>query len=129
MFTKLFRAVVATLLLFGNGYACAQGYPAKQLRLVVPYRPGASTDGRLLDSDEILFAPGTTAKPLTDHDLRTKFVEWTRALHDIDGNVHYAILSRLETLDDINKLSSRSSKFLGSPVGAPSGSLCHGESS
>ncbi len=44
MLTKLLRAVVATLLLFGNGYACAQGYPAKQIRLVVPYPPGASTD-------------------------------------------------------------------------------------
>ncbi len=86
-------------------------------------------DGRLLDSGEILFARGTTAKPLTDHDLRTKFVECTRALHDIDGNMLYAKLSRLETLDDINKLSSRSSKFPGSPVSAPSGPLCHSESS
>ena len=87
------------------------------------------TDGRLLDSGEMFHTRGTTAKPLTDHDLWTKFIECTRALHDIDGNMLYAKHKRLETLDDINELSSPRSEFPGSPVSATSGPPCDSESS
>jgi 2-methylcitrate dehydratase PrpD len=62
-------------------------------------------DGRTIDSGEIRFARGNAKLPLTESDLRTKFLDCLGGVAQIDANALYDRLARLETLPDVRALA------------------------
>lgn len=63
-------------------------------------------DGRSIDSGEIRFARGNAKLPLTEADLRTKFLDCASGAAQIDANALYDALSRLETVPDLRTLAA-----------------------
>lgn len=61
-------------------------------------------DGRVLDSGEIRFARGNSQRPLSDEDLRAKFMDCTRTA-PLDAGVLFERLARLETADSLAGLA------------------------
>jgi aconitate decarboxylase len=62
-------------------------------------------DGRTIDSGEVRFARGNAKMPLTESDLRTKFLDCLSRVPQINANVLYEQLSRLEQVRDVRTLA------------------------
>jgi 2-methylcitrate dehydratase PrpD len=62
-------------------------------------------DGRTIDSGEIRFARGNAKMPLTESDLRKKFLDCLSGAPQINANALYEQLSRLERVHDIRPLA------------------------
>ena len=63
-------------------------------------------DGRRLDSGEIRFPRGNSQLPLSDDELKEKFLDCAGAAADLDMRVLYARLHALEAVDHIAALAA-----------------------
>ncbi|HEY5293448.1 MAG TPA: MmgE/PrpD family protein [Burkholderiales bacterium] len=62
-------------------------------------------DGRTIDSGEIRFARGNAKLPLTEADLRTKFLDCLNGVPQVNASVLYEQLSRLEDVRNLRTLA------------------------
>jgi aconitate decarboxylase len=63
-------------------------------------------DGRVLDSGEIRFARGNSQRPLSDEELRAKFMDCAGTVPHLDAAALFERLIRLEAMDSIAGLST-----------------------
>jgi 2-methylcitrate dehydratase PrpD len=63
------------------------------------------TDGRLLDSGEVRFARGNAQLPLSEGELRTKFLDCVAGAGHIDAGALYARLAGLHAVSDVKDLA------------------------
>jgi len=62
-------------------------------------------DGRTIDSGEVRFARGNAKMPLTESDLRTKFLDCLSGAPEINANALYDQLSQLEQVHDMRAVA------------------------
>ena len=62
-------------------------------------------DGRTIDSGEIRFARGNAKLPLTESDLRTKFLDCLSGVPKVNASTLYEQLSRLENVRNLRTLA------------------------
>lgn len=63
-------------------------------------------DGRVVDTGDIRFARGNARLPLTDDELRHKFIDCVGAARDVDGERLYASLFSLEYCPDVRGIGT-----------------------
>jgi hypothetical protein len=62
-------------------------------------------DGRIIESGEIRFACGNAKMPLTESDIRTKFLDCLSEVQQVNAGALYEQLSRLENVRDLRTLA------------------------
>jgi aconitate decarboxylase len=63
-------------------------------------------DGRVVDTGDIRFAKGSARLPLTDDELRHKFIDCVSGARDVDGERLYATLFSLERCPDVRGIGA-----------------------